>query len=208
MAKKLFFFLLIMVFLGGIGVYHYSSQAYKLFFLKDQEDDYRVRPDNWHEFVSAIGKFKVMLPADPQHATQSLPVPNANYHLQYDMYAVDDENGDTFMISLVTYPDDVNMSNPQSILENLMNEMLKANPKNQLQSMQFTQFDGYDTLDFKLGSPDIEVTSRAFVVDQTLFLLTMIGKKDRFHQRRFDYFVHSFALLHNLSKGKKTPSSG
>jgi hypothetical protein len=41
---------------------------------------------DWKEFVPNSGKFKVMLPAMPQHASDAVPLPSGQGLIKYDMY--------------------------------------------------------------------------------------------------------------------------
>ena len=162
----------------------------------DTEKPIEAKPfEEWREFTSAIGEFKVMLPAVPLHAEESLPVPESKVVLQYNMYASESNDGTTFMISLITYPEEIDTSKPENMLENVMNEMVSANPTNSLRSLNFHEFLGHKALDFFIESPEIVVNSRAFVSGKTLYLLTMIDKKEQYDEEEFLYFINSFELL-------------
>jgi len=181
--------------LGAVMIIRQAHNTHKLLPV-DTEKPLDSEPfEEWREFTSAIGNFRVMLPAVPLHAEESLPVPDSETVLKYNMYASETNDGATYMISLITYPEAIDTSKPENMLENVMNEMTSANPTNKLRSLNFHEYLGHKALDFFIESPEIVVSSRAFVSGKTLYLLTMIDKQEQYKEDEFLYFLNSFELL-------------
>lgn len=151
--------------------------------------------DSWREFTSAIGRFKVMLPTQPLHATESLPIQGQEYKLSYQMYAAEDMQGTTYSVNMITYPDEINLNNPRSVLENVMNELAGTNKEGELETMAFGTFAGVESLDFIIHTPQTIVSSRTFLVGQRLFLLTMIAKTHLHNSDNYIYFADSFEFV-------------
>lgn len=195
MAKYLFPLFFVVVLLVGIMMVRYGGSTYRYLPIDVEKTPEVVPYEGWREFVSAIGRFKVMLPMTPQHANEKLPIPDTPYVLEYDMYVSETQEGTTYMISLIRYPDAVDTSNTDNMLENVMNEMVAANPTNKLRSMAFHDFHGDKALDFVIYSADTVVASTAFVRGKTLYLLTLIDKLKSYKEQDFRYFVDSFAFI-------------
>lgn len=151
--------------------------------------------DSWWQFTSAIGGFKVMLPTQPLHATESLPVQGQSYSLNYQMYAAEDMAGTTYSVNMITYPDEVKFNNPRSVLENVMNELAATNKAGELKAMAFGTFANTESLDFTIHTPQTIVDSRTFLVGQRLFLLTMIAKTQLHNADNYMYFADSFEFV-------------
>lgn len=195
MAKFLFPLFFVVVILLGILMIQYGRETYRYLPINVEKVPEVMPHEGWREFVSAIGRFKVMLPITPQHANEKLPVPGTAYFLDYDMYISETPDGTTYMISLIRYPDALDTSNTDNMLENVMNEMVAASPGNKLRQMAFGEFLGVKALDFTIHSPEIVVASKAFVVGKTLYLLTLIDKMKKYKEEDFKYFVESFGLV-------------
>src|SRR5690348_17259473 len=58
--------------------------------------------ENWKEFTSQTGNFKVLLPILPQHATDKILDPQTKETRKYDMYVAANDAGTVFMISAIT----------------------------------------------------------------------------------------------------------
>ena len=82
-----------------------------------------------------------------------------------------------------------------SILENVMNEMVVANPQARLKRLEFKDYEGYRALDFLIETPNIYIESRAFLAGRNLYLLTLIDKLDTYEEIDFQYFRDSFQLM-------------
>lgn len=205
MARLLMILLVVLIFLGGVMIIKYAPYTYKgLPVAVDKPLESRPFQD-WREFISAIGRFKVQFPAEPQSADEELPVPDSQLVLKYNMYVSEEQGGGTFMVSLITYPEGLDTSKQENMLENVMNEMVKANPENRLRSLEFHDFQGHTALDFLIESPEVIINSRSFVVDKRLYLLTVIAKTKQYSADKFLYFINSFEFIEKAAPG---PSQG
>jgi len=195
MARLLLVLFILLAMAGAMMIIKHAGKTYR-YLPMDLEEPPKIEAfEQWREFVSAIGKFKVMLPSVPQHASEDLPVPDSEFVLKYEMYVSEEGDGTTFMISLIKYPDGIDTSKPENMLENVMNEMISVNPSNRLRSMSFFDLDNHKALDFSIASPEIVVNSRAFIVEKILYLLTVIDKVNKEDSEEYQYFIDSFQLL-------------
>lgn len=150
---------------------------------------------DWREFVARSGKFKVLLPAVPQYAKEAVDIPNMNKKRQYEMYVSEKINGTIFLISLITYPSDVDTSNTQEMLHGIVEEMMGSKPGNQLISEKAETFDHYPATDFSIRNKETNIQGKAFMINKTIYLLTYIAKKADFEEGEYQHFIDSFQLL-------------
>lgn len=189
-----------------------------VFFLATHlKDAYRVLPvvtsnqleaptfADWREFTASSGRFKVELPAFPQYAKEAVNIPNTDKKRRYEMYVSQKINGSVFMINLITYPEDIDTSNTDQMLQSIVDEMVSINPGNQLKEVHHSLFQTYQAIGFHIANKDFDVQGKAFMVQKTMYLLTYVAKLSDFSESEFQYFLNSFQLLPNAEKKVPLP---
>ncbi len=146
----------------------------------------------WKEYVSQNPGFKVMLPAIPQHAVETVPMTSTPGSMKYNLYLAQSHSGSTYMISVIEYPEGVDLSNAKDILDGVQKEMLSANEKNTLASASHGTFMGSPSLEFKLLSPEIVTKTIAFLKEHRLYVLTVVDHVKSEIDQHFDTFTSSF----------------
>jgi hypothetical protein len=150
---------------------------------------------DWAEFIPQSKRFKVSLPSKPQYAKDLLPIPNSNKKRPYQIYASEKIDGTVFMISVITYPPEVDTSNSHEMLKGLVDELVQSKIDNRLNKIDKSQFQEYDSVDFKISSSDLEAQGKAIQVDNNVFILTYIAKHSDLNQMEFEHFIDSFIIL-------------
>lgn len=151
--------------------------------------------ENWKEFTSQTGNFKVLFPILPQHATDKILDPKTREPRKYDMYVAANEAGTVFMISAITFPNGIDEKDEEDLLSGVVNDMLARNKDNQLKMMQKGNFRSFRSTDFSIENGDITLGGKAFIKGNTLYVLSVIAKHGSFDGRDFDFFVNSFDLI-------------
>lgn len=156
----------------------------------------------WVEFSPPSQAFQVKLPAVPQHATDVLVDPKTKEKRKYDMYVSEKSNGTIFMISMITFPTTPPPAEVDGLLKSLINNMVIANPQNNLADINPTQFLGLTAMNFKIEnkSADLDVEGKIFMHSNVIYLLTVINSGSIPLDGEKDYFINSFQLT--------APSSG
>lgn len=148
---------------------------------------------NWHEFSAPLAKFKVLVPVLPQHGTDTLNDPKTQETRKYDIYVSEKDDGTIFMISMIT------MMNGEAKLDKntlttVMNDILAASPNNKLKIMKMGTYKQYPALDFSIENDQVNIDGKAFLVGNTLYLLTSVAKIINYKKQEFEFFVNSFQL--------------
>lgn len=144
---------------------------------------------DWHAFTPRSQKFSVLLPVLPQHAAEN----QADRH--YDMYVAEKSDGTLFMISLINFKNPVDPKHHEIVLNSIMEDLLNSNSSNELKSSHTDTFENRKSLDFTIENKEIIINGKAFMDDQTLYVLTRIAKLKYEDSKEFDFFIHSFHLL-------------
>lgn len=170
--------------------------------LRDAKDTYKIFPvgeevnpplssyADWVEYT-AEGKFKVLLPLVPQHATETLAKPEPRI---YNMYVSETADGTIFMISQIRFLGKIERT-PQNLLSDIMRDMLQSNPNNELKDVNLQRFQGFEAMDFSIMNEQKETRTKAFVTGKTLYVMTMIAKNAKAKRSDFETFGNSFQLL-------------
>lgn len=147
---------------------------------------------SWREYHSSVGSFKVLFPAYPQHAHEVVPVPNTEFILEYNIYVAEPDETSSYMVSLITYPDALDVSRAENILQTVMNEMLNSNPLNRLTDVKMSEWNGNPQLEFVIENNELGILNRAIMIGHTLYLLTATYTNQSNAKGDYDRFVESF----------------
>ena len=149
----------------------------------------------WKTFTAET--FSLLLPSLPQHVTEKVPLANSNDQIKYDMYLVQQPVGSTFMISLIHYPDSMDTSNADSVLDTITKEMLSNNSESKLLSSLHGQFLGKPSIDNVIANSSLHVYMRAFLVEKTLYVFNVVDQQD---ERAKDHFEKALSSFHLISE--------
>lgn len=178
------------VVLGFLGIM-FLKDSYMLLPIKSTPID--TSPfANWRDYQAPGGKFRVMLPTTPQRAEQTTRDPRTKELRHYDMYVAQENDGSTYMISIIKFPE--NKQSPEEIQKTIVNDLMAANPANQLKNMKVGQFKQFKTLDFEISNPDTTINGMTFMEGNTLYLLGTIARNSALNPAEYQYFIKSFDL--------------
>lgn len=183
----------IVIFAGLIG-FRYLKDSYKILPIS-QKQPTNIAEFNfqtWHEFAAPSGKFKVLFPSLPQHATENVDDPQSNEKKKYEMYVSQKDDGTIFMITLVSFKEPIDHGG--DLLKEMMNDMIASNPNNKLLGMEEGEYKGNPALDFSLSSGELTIDAKSFITDNTLYVLSRILKPTNYTRDEFLFFVNSFEL--------------
>lgn len=152
-------------------------------------------PKEWKKFVPTTGKFTVYLPSMPKYAIDVVNVPNTDVKRWYEMYVSEEINGTVYLINLITYHPDFDISNAKDLLNNVVNEIVSSNLNNHIVEKKDSTFKERPSLFFHMTNQSIVVKGVAFLVGKTVYLLTYTATKDNFDEKEYNSFIHSFELL-------------
>jgi hypothetical protein len=152
----------------------------------------------WQKFVPRSRLFKVMLPHKPQYAKDLLPIPDSDKKRRYDMYASEKIDGSLFLISVITYPMEVDTSFPEDIIRQTVDELMRSKPDNQLSKLDKNLLRTKPAFDFSIDNKDFHVEGQVIMDDKTVYVLSYIARKDEFDPIEYQYFIDSFQLLNTL----------
>ncbi|MFQ5728790.1 MAG: hypothetical protein ACE5GN_00315 [Waddliaceae bacterium] len=158
---------------------------------------------DWHEFSPPNGEFKVLLPTRPLSATENIQDPKTKKTRKYDMYVSEKNDGSVFMITLITFVDMPPITDAEKLMKEMMDDMIKSNPDNELRTTQFSKYNGYDSLDFAFGNNESTVDARTFVVGNTLYILSRIIKTESYNANEYNFFINSFDLTSSSTPDKE-----
>jgi len=147
--------------------------------------------EGWKDFNSTAGHFKLQFPSYPSESTKTVPATSTTPELVYTMYGAKDADGNYYVATDITYPDSVDVSNPQSNLEGAVNGSVAA-VKGTLTSSNFTTYAGYPAVDYTMQANGGYVKYRGIMVNHTIYGLGITSTTNSFPN--FDKFVNSLSF--------------
>lgn len=185
---------LVMIFLGMMFI----KDSYKLLPIQASKEGAGTQFSGWRDFTPSSKKFTVMLPGLPQNAKQSTRDPKTNQMRNYEMYVSEKDDGSIFMISVIQFPE--SKEAPETLQKTVVNDLLAANPTNQLKNMKIGDYKGRKTLDFTIENNEMTIDGMTFTEGDTLYMLSALFRNNSYHPEEYQYFLNSFDM--NL---RKTP---
>lgn len=152
---------------------------------------------SWREFVFKPGHFKVLLPALPQHVSDTVPDPKTKEPRKYETFAIATDSGSAFIVNAITYATPFQAQATEENLKEAVSEMLTRNSVNKLNSTKAITFRGHPALDFSMSNGDMQIEGRILTHNEVMYILSMLGKKDSFNQDELNYFINSFEFIDN-----------
>lgn len=140
----------------------------------------------WSEYISPLGQFKVLLPSHPHHSRES------HDRKEYEIFLAPRDEATLYSINLISLP--LEDGNTENFLEKFMGDMLKNNPQNLVKNMHKGKFQNENAYDFTVSSQGTQITGKAFLIDKTLYVLSVTNKDGELNPQEFDFFIKSFQL--------------
>ena len=154
-----------------------------------------VIPVGWKEFHSTPGNCSMIFPADPEHISEKMMMPDEGFELNYDAYISAADQQTIFMLLVAQYPDFVDETYAQMSLEGFLNGILTHNPGNQLLFADLILVNGHEALDFFIRTGNVYFKGRAVMVKNSLYLMAMECEIPSYDEAHFKHFVNSFKLV-------------
>lgn len=159
---------------------------------------------DWHLYVSPNGNFQVMFPTLPQQAAKKIVDDKTKEPRDYDMYVSEKNDGTLFIITAITFPPNRDPKATEQLLTKAMTDMVESDPNNKLKNVKVNEFQNMKALDFTIESDKINIDGKAFMVGDTLYVLTSIGKNEAYNPKEFSFFTNSFEFMKHQPIAKPT----
>jgi hypothetical protein len=153
-----------------------------------------VLPVGWKEFHATTGNCSMIFPADPEHISEKMVMPDEGFELNYDAYISAADQQTVFMLLVAQYPEFVDETYAQMSLEGFLNGILTHNPSNQLLFADLLLVNGHEALDFFIRTGNVYFKGRAVMVRNSLYLMAMECEIPHYDEARYNQFVESFRL--------------
>lgn len=186
-----------------LGMY-YIKDSFKILQVNTHPDWKDMRFQDWHEYSSPTGKFKVLLPTLPQRATENVKDPHSNGVRHYDMYVSEKQNGTTFLVSLISFPSNADVQAQKTLINTFITDMVATNPKNELKELSQVQYKDQEATSFQIVNDQLVVNGIAFTKVDTLYVISTLFKKDNQNKMDWDFFMNSFELTSNPADAAST----
>lgn len=188
-------FPVILFFLLGMSLF--------LYFLQNNEKEKINLFSRWHTFSPQSELFSVSFPYKPHYGKEILPIPGSDLKRRYDMYASENMDGTVFLVTVATYPDniDINQNGEKMIRENI-DELVSNHSENRLAKVDSEVFKGYQALSFNIQNGEHQVEGKALKDGNRVYILTYSPFMKDKDQDEYQYFIDSFRILKSSPANK------
>ncbi|MCB1112789.1 MAG: hypothetical protein H7A37_08970 [Chlamydiales bacterium] len=157
---------------------------------------------NWTEYEDVDEMFKVNLPSPPEHVSQTITDRVTNQIRHYSIYASKDLEGTVYMVTEITFPSEIDPTDNEDLLHDVVKEMVASKPTNELVSMESTTFHGGPAVNFQInGNEDTVIYGVTFSKNKKLYTVSSIGATKYNDEAKFEKFADSFfAKNDNIKK--------
>lgn len=191
---KKFSYALILVGILGACLYYFSSE---LIIEKGEAEQL----DTWVNFTPQSHFFSISLPSSPQYAKDLIPIPDTNLKRRYDMYASLKLDGTLFLISVITYPEEMKPSlSNEEVLRKSIEELKQNKPDYELKKNLTSRFNGNEAVDFSIENKEFHIEGKAILDKNILYMLTNTSQQGNFDPLEYKYFIESFKLLDKVKE--------
>ena len=156
----------------------------------------------WKEYHAKAGNCSLFMPAEPEHISEKMAMPDEGFELKYDAYISAADQQTVFMLLVAQYPEFVDEAYAQMSLEGFLNGILTHNPGNQLLFADLLLVDGHEALDFFIRTGNVYFKGRAMMVKNSLYLMAMECEIPHYDEARYKNFVDSFKI-HQVTTAAK-----
>jgi len=149
--------------------------------------------NDWKEFNSVDGGFKILVPQYPKSDSTSINVPNSEIVASRNFFSSSDDNAEYYITSIY-YLSGVDFSNPKANLEGGLNGRLNEIPNHQLYSSEFFSYPNGLGLNYLVKSDGYSINGRMILIGSKLFQLEMVCKTSKCVSPNFKKFTDSFSI--------------
>lgn len=150
---------------------------------------------NWKQFTSTEGNFTIELPTEPQIVDQKIEIPKTDLLIRYQTYLSEPYENVVYVVSVWTYPSEIDMSRPEVNLQDGFGGMLAALPDAEVKSMRQFEFEGADALEFLVKSDTILFQGMLLLSGNTLYQVFTVYQEQEVERVQYQEFIGSFHFL-------------
>ncbi|MDP1880727.1 MAG: hypothetical protein Q8K60_07290 [Parachlamydiaceae bacterium] len=195
MNKMIVGLILIFALLGIFYLTRDTKSSDGLFNLSSSSKEDPLLFSYWKKYESKSGDFEVLVPSEPQYAKDFIDIPGSDKKKRYEIFASEKPDGTLFMISVITYPTEIDMGNTREILKNMVHELAAGKKDHKLNDLAEIEKAGKLTYHFNIENNEFKIQGETFLVNNVQYVISYIVRKENYNEAEYNHFVNSFTLL-------------
>lgn len=148
--------------------------------------------DGWTTYNSVTDGFSVLLPTYPTVDSQSNTASDGNTYV-YNTYIARKDANATFNVFDYKYRDPIDVSNPNALLEKLLNGMVNGTG-GKLISSDYTYYSSYPALNYSIDVGTELIKGQIILVNQTPFMLGYDYGSGTYNDTDYQRFISSLQI--------------
>lgn len=150
----------------------------------------------WKVFHSVIDQFQAAYPTYPAYKTEtSNPPLGSETEIKSDTYSSCPEDKKCYEVAVTSFPDNMEMQNPEHSLEAALNGSLNSIPGNKLVSSNLeTRKDGLPELTFLIQNGNVFIRGKYILREHKLYQIAVLYSERSFDENDYTKFMNSFSF--------------
>lgn len=145
--------------------------------------------DGWVNFKSQAETYAIDFPVKPVTQVNDESLGQGQPTLKVTTHVAEMSDGSGYLASSVTYPDAIDTSNPEIILEAVVKGS-SGGTGSKLLSSKIGTFQGLPAIDYNVQIPEGYIRAKSFIIENNLYTLSAVSTTNAFPD--FDRFTSSF----------------
>jgi hypothetical protein len=171
-----------------------NTKAYNSF--NSSTDNINNNSSTWVVFESSVNGFTSEFPQYPKHETEELKIPDSTDTISYNSYTLETLEGVSYTVNVATYPNTVDVSNSDIILQNILNGTVDSNENNELIYSNLEYFSGYRSIDFLIQNKNTGMMKGKFIIkNRTVYQIFYTYQSANYNENFYNKFINSFEIL-------------
>src|SRR3989344_6292387 len=125
----------------------------------------------WQKIFTKSGECHISFPCTPQVVQQSLPTPDGEAQLSYDVYIAPHEDKGVFLLLVATYLAPGSAGHELAGLDGLLQGIVSHHPQNQLVFADVVDVEGYPAMNFLIEGGNNYFRGQALIIGNKLYLI-------------------------------------
>lgn len=150
---------------------------------------------DWVTYNATAGKFRILFPKYPTIDTQQVPIPGMDVTIIYTQYTAEVDSARSYVVVFAEYPSQMDTSQPERILESVVNGSVVGVEGGRLVSSQFTTFRQYKAVDYMIQNGTVTQKYRSIIIDHSLYTIGALFDNVSVDDQSLSKFWGSFELI-------------
>jgi uncharacterized RDD family membrane protein YckC len=153
-----------------------------------------ISPNDWVQYTSNYGGFKISFPTHPEESYKELVIPDSGRVLNYEEVTSAENDKVHYSVSHMDLPRKWRWAGNTTLLKGVLDIIVKHTDGAELLEKDFKKFSGYRVLDYRIKQGTEEIKGRLMIFGPTLYKLSIVYPPSQAEKMQKSPFLDSFEI--------------